>query len=78
MPRFKLSQGKAERQGFLVEFTPESLKMVRKFRKLTQQGLAERVDSSGDYISELERGKSTPTVALMGRLGEALEVVFFK
>ncbi len=67
-----------ERRGFLLEYTPESLRMIRRFRDLTQVELGRQIASSGDYISELERGRSQPSVELMGRLAESLSVIFFK
>ncbi|PKL79955.1 MAG: hypothetical protein CVV27_01095 [Candidatus Melainabacteria bacterium HGW-Melainabacteria-1] len=66
------------RASFLVEFTPESLRMVRKYRRLTQQALARLIGASADYISELERGRYQPSLDLLARLSEALKVVFFK
>lgn len=66
------------RSSFLVEYTPESLRMVRKYRRLTQDGLAELIGSSADYISELERGCRQPSLDLIAHLSEALTVVFFK
>ena len=67
-----------ERRGFLIEYTPESLRILRRYRQLTQAELGRQIASSGDYISELERGRSQPSVDLMGRLGESLNVIFFK
>ncbi|HEY9843959.1 MAG: helix-turn-helix domain-containing protein [Candidatus Sericytochromatia bacterium] len=66
------------RQGFLVEFTPETLRMLRLHREYTQVQLARLASVSADYLSELERGLSQPSIELMGRLGTALQVIFFK
>ena len=66
------------REAFLIEFTPETLRMLRLHRGYTQAQLARHAQISSDYLSELERERSQPSLELMGRLGQALEVVFFK
>jgi DNA-binding XRE family transcriptional regulator len=66
------------REAFLIEFTPETLRMLRLHRGYTQARLARQANISSDYLSELERERSQPSLELMGRLGQALEVVFFK
>lgn len=68
----------AIRRGFLIEYQPETLRMLRLHRDLTQAKLARLARISPDYLSELERALSQPSVELMGRLGSALEVIFFK
>lgn len=78
--RFKATQDKESflREAFLIEYTPETLRLMRNYRKLTQAHLAKRANTSSDYISELERGICSPSTVLLGRLSVALEVIFFK
>lgn len=79
-PRFAAPQASEglSRQAFLIEFTPETLRMLRLHRGYTQAQLARLACVSSDYLSEIERGRSQPTLELIGRLGTALQAVFFK
>ena len=43
-------------------------------RKLTQQQLADRCGSNEPFISNLERGVKIPSLSMLLRLAEALEV----
>lgn len=80
LPRFTTQQttDSLNRQAFLIEFTPETLRMLRLHRGYTQARLAKLAGISSDYLSEIERGLSQPTIELIGRLGTALQAVFFK
>lgn len=61
----------------------ENIRKYRKQKHLTQQNLADMTDISREYICDIEnkhRNKHI-TIALLGRIAEALEVdisVFFK
>lgn len=46
----------------------------RKAARMTQEGLAERVDSSPEWLSQVERGVGVPSMALVFRIGDALGV----
>ena len=50
------------------------IRTLRKRRGLTQAELAARVGRSVEALSVLERGRSTPTLTVLGRLAEALQV----
>lgn len=50
------------------------LKKLRQQKHLTQEQLAERADLSVPYISHLERGSKKPSLAVLVRLSESLEV----
>ncbi len=52
----------------------ERLKRAREWRGLTGEQLAERVGISVSYISELEHNRNNPSLELLQRLGEALDV----
>jgi len=50
---------------------------IREFRYragLSQDGLADRMDLSGSYISMLESGKRYPSIEMLIRIAIALEV----
>lgn len=52
---------------------------IRRFRRMadyTQEDLAELIDVSDQYISQIERKKSTKffTLTILGRIADALEV----
>jgi transcriptional regulator with XRE-family HTH domain len=48
------------------------LRELRTARGLTQAQLAERARTSTPFISQLERGVTTPTLGMLLRLAEAL------
>jgi len=49
------------------------LRELRTVRGLTQAQLAEKARTSTPFISQLERGVTTPTLGMLLRLAEALE-----
>ncbi len=51
----------------------DTLQVRRRARGLTQEGLAEAVDSSTEWISQVERGIGMPSLELLLRLAAALE-----
>ena len=53
---------------------PKLLKNRRKLLKLTQQQLADKSNVSRNYISDIEHGKSTPTLETVNKLLKALGV----
>jgi len=50
------------------------LRELRKARGLTQEALAEAADLSGNYISDLELGLKVPSLTILVRLSEALDI----
>jgi len=67
-----------KRQRYYVEFTPQSLRDIRKARKLSMRALAERVGCSQEYIGMIERGKrGKPLGDILDKIGEELGVIFF-
>ena len=50
------------------------LRELRKFRALTQEQLAERIDRSVDAVSALERGLALPSFETLEKLADALDV----
>ncbi|HKT73237.1 MAG TPA: helix-turn-helix transcriptional regulator [Steroidobacteraceae bacterium] len=50
------------------------IRTIRKRRGLTQDELAEKIDRTGDAVSQLERGKSLPSFETLERLAVALDV----
>jgi transcriptional regulator with XRE-family HTH domain len=53
---------------------PARLKQLRIQQKLTLQQLAEKAGCTKSYISQLEKGTSAPSVSMLGRLAEALQI----
>ena len=76
-------EGTAERAKFDEEaysfYTSQILLDARKEAKVTQSELAERINVSKSYISRIEKGVKTPSVAtfyrIMNALGMRVEVV---
>lgn len=52
----------------------KNIRNLREIRGFTQEGLAEMVDVSGSYIGYLERGIQSPSLKLLDRLANVLEV----
>jgi transcriptional regulator with XRE-family HTH domain len=50
------------------------LRELRKKRGMTQEALAEAADLSGNYISDLELGLKVPSLTILVRLSEALDI----
>ncbi len=50
------------------------LRELRKARGLTQEAVAEAADLSGNYISDLELGLKVPSLTILVRLSQALDV----
>jgi len=52
----------------------ERIKQIRREKKLTQEELATRADVNRSYLSVIENSHSSPTVDVLERLAQALEV----
>ena len=50
------------------------LRVIRKWRGLTQSALAEKANLRQAYLSELEAGKKTPSVEALRALARALDI----
>ena len=53
------------------------LRELRQSRDLTQEALAEAADLSGNYISDLELGLKVPSLTIVVRLSQALDVAAY-
>lgn len=54
---------------------------IKKFRiekKLSQEALSEKAGISCDYLSEIERGKKTPSIKRLCLIADALEIDIYK
>ena len=52
----------------------ETLRTLRRRRGLSQEALADATDLSRPYISQLERSLKSPSLRIVARLAEALDV----
>lgn len=52
----------------------DRIKETRKNRGLTQEQLAERLDISVEYVSQIERGMKIPSMQIFIKLVETLDV----
>lgn len=50
------------------------IRIYREHRELTQRGLAARAGFGGSFLSQIERGAKSPSVAVLRRLADALDV----
>ena len=60
------------------EIFRNNLKFYRNMRGLTQEQLSEISDISTDYLSQIERGKRTPSFKRMELLANALDIQVYK
>jgi transcriptional regulator with XRE-family HTH domain len=51
-----------------------NMKEQRKSLKLSQAKLAEKIDTSTNYIAVIESGKKFPSPEMLGRIASALEI----
>lgn len=58
----------------LKETVAANVRRARHAKNMTQEELADRVGLSSRYVGSVERGAASPTVTVLGRLAEALEV----
>jgi len=49
----------------------EALRLIRVYHDLKQKQVAERLDISTSYLSEIEKGHKTPTLELVQRYSDA-------
>lgn len=52
----------------------DHLKALRKGQGLTQEKLAEKCGLSVQYLGDVERGKANPTLAIVEKIGLALDI----
>lgn len=50
------------------------IRIYREHRGLTQRSLAARADVGSSFLSQVERGAKSPSVAVLRRLADALDV----
>lgn len=51
-----------------------ALRMIRTFHRLTQTALAEKLEISNSYLSEIESGIKSPSVELLGKYSEIFRI----
>ncbi|WP_018414806.1 helix-turn-helix domain-containing protein [Teredinibacter turnerae] len=51
-----------------------ALKLIRQFHEMTQQELAEKLDISKSYLSELESGKKTVSYELIEKYSKIFDI----
>ena len=57
-----------------ILYLQKNIKKYREEKILTQEQLADKAGISADYISEIERGKKTPSIKRLLLIAEALEI----
>ena len=61
-----------------IEILRKNIKKYRIEAKLTQEALSEATGISSDYLSEIERGKRTPSLKRLILIAKALNVEVYK
>jgi len=52
----------------------EALRLVRVFHNINQSQLAERLEISRSYLSEIESGKKSPNLELLGKYSSIFDI----
>ena len=52
----------------------ENMKKYRKIQKISQEKLAEKINTAPNYIAMIEVGKKFPSASMLGRIALALNV----
>ncbi|MCL2764124.1 MAG: helix-turn-helix transcriptional regulator [Treponema sp.] len=52
----------------------ENMKKYRKIQRISQEKLAERINTAPNYIAMIEVGKKFPSAGMLGRIAQALNV----
>ncbi len=52
----------------------EALRLIRVFHDLKQAELASRIGLSNSYLSEIEKGKKTPTIEIIQKYAEEFSI----
>jgi transcriptional regulator with XRE-family HTH domain len=58
----------------LGEIVANNLRRVRQAKRLTQEELAHRVGMNRNYVGMIERCENSPTVAMLERMCQALQI----
>ena len=58
----------------IAEKVGSRIQQLRKAQKLTQAQLAEKTELSDDYIGAIERGSRSPSLEVLEKISQALEV----
>jgi len=58
----------------LVTMLHKALRLMRVFHNLSQKDLANKLDISKSYLSEIESGKKQPTLPLLDRYSQVFDV----
>ncbi len=61
-----------------IKLIQENIKKYRKEQNLTQEQLSELCNISTDYLSEIERGKKTPSLKRLVLMAETLNIPICK
>ncbi len=61
-----------------IKLIQENIKKYRKEQNLTQEQLSELCNISTDYLSEIERGKKTPSLKRLVLIAETLNIPICK
>lgn len=61
-----------------IEILKNNIKKFRTEKKFTQEKLSEMTGISADYLSEIERGKKTPSLKRLILIADALKVPIYK
>jgi transcriptional regulator with XRE-family HTH domain len=52
----------------------DALRLIRVFHDLSQKDLAQKLDISKSYLSEVESGKKNPTIDLLNRYSDIFNI----
>jgi transcriptional regulator with XRE-family HTH domain len=58
----------------IQEVVGHNIRNFRRAKGFTQERLAEMIDVHGSYVGYLERGKKSPSLNLLGKISEVLQI----
>lgn len=58
----------------MVTMLHRALKLLRSYHRLTQQQLADRLEISNSYLSEIEKGSKTASMELLGKYATVFSI----
>ena len=72
--RFPLCQIRTKQVRMSVDMLPEALRLIRVFHDVKQNELAERLGISKSYLSEVERGKKSPSIEVIQKYASEFQM----
>jgi len=57
-----------------MQIVGENIRVQRKNKKLSRKSLEEKINTTQQYIGQIERGEANPTLEVLHRIADALDI----